>query len=126
MCCLCLSNDGCSSALRRNIVILYLPTNINIQHFNLHQSSIHPLSYFPGILTSYKIAIPNEIIIGASKSQSRKFVAASLPTLLKAATGSSVHSETSGASQLIHNDPKQVKDTTERFNSKYNKPTIKH
>jgi len=41
-----------------------------------------------------------------------------VPTLLKAATSSSIHSETSGTSQLIQNDPKQVKDTNEGFNRK--------
>ena len=41
--------------------------------------------------------------------------------LLKATTGSSVHSGTSGTFQLIQNEPKQVKDATEGFNSKYTK-----
>ena len=56
-----------------------------------------------------------------SKSQSRNFVAEGVSALIKAATGSSVNSKTSGTSQLIQNDPKQVKDTNEGLNSKYTK-----
>ena len=55
-----------------------------------------------------------------SKSQSRNFVAEGVSALIKAATGSSVNSKTSGTSQLIQNDPKQVKkDITEEFIGKY-------
>jgi len=70
------------------------------------------------MLTSHKIPIPTEKRIDVSKSQYRNSVTAGEPTLLKVATDSSIHSETSGTSQLIQNDPKQVKATTEGFNSK--------
>jgi hypothetical protein len=107
--------------LRRKIVVVIYQLTLTSNILNFHQSSIHPLSYFQGILTSHTIPIPTEKRIDISKSQSRNFVAADVPTLLKAATGSSVHSETSGTSQLIQNDLKQVKVTTEGFNSKYTK-----
>ena len=124
MCCVCVCVCVSVYLMTGDLVLLVHSYNISIyQHlssniFNFHQSSIPLLSYFPGILTSRKVPIPIEKRIDRSKSQSRNFVAEGVSMLLKAATGSSVHSRTSGTSQFIQNDPKQVKATTEGFNSK--------